>query len=62
MREVILYAISGMASLFILGYSIHIFIGGMVSPRTEYLAIAAGVVIGAVAMGFMAWDVMRHRR
>ncbi len=62
MREVVLYTISGIASLFILGYSIHIFIGGMVSSRTEYLAIAAAVVIGAIAMGFMAWDVMRHRR
>jgi len=62
MKETVLYAIGGIASLFILGYSIHIFIGGMVSPQTEHIAIAVAVIIGAVAIGLMAWDVLRRRR
>jgi len=61
MKEILIYAISGCASLFILGYTVHMFIGGMVSEETEMFAIIAAVLIGAGIMGFLAWDVFRRR-
>jgi len=62
MKEAVLYILAGMASLFILGYSIHIFLGGIVSPGAERIAIAVAVIIGAAAMSIMTWDVLRRRR
>jgi len=62
MKEVIVYGIVAISSLILLGYTVHMFIGGIVSERTETLAMAVAMIIGAVAIGFMAWDVIRRRR
>jgi hypothetical protein len=62
MKEIIIYTISGISSLFILGYVVHMFLGGLVSEKTETIAIAAAVCVGALAMGYMVWDVVRRRR
>jgi len=62
MREILIYGISGCASLFILGYSIHIFIGGLVDEKTEIISIIIAVCIGALIVGWMAWDILRSRR
>jgi len=61
MKEILIYAISGCASLFILGYTVHMFIGGVVSEETETITIIAAVIIGAGIMGFLVWDVLRRR-
>lgn len=61
MKEVVFYTVLGISSLFIFGYSIHMFVGGLVSPETETLLIILAVSIAAVVMGFMAWDVLRRR-
>jgi len=61
MRKTIVYAIGATASLFILGYTVHMFIGGLVSEQTEHIAIAAAVGIGAVAIGWMTWDILRRK-
>ena len=62
MKEVIVYGVVAISSLILLGYTVHMFIGGMVSERTETLAMIIVMLIGAVAIGFMAWDVIRRRR
>lgn len=62
MKEIIIYSISGLSSLVIVGYVVHMFIGGLVSERTEILAIVAIVVASALAMAYMAWDVIKRRR
>jgi len=62
MKEAIVYGIVAISSLILLGYTVHMFIGGIVSERTETLATAVVMIIGAVAIGFMAWDVIRRRR
>ncbi|MDQ6998310.1 MAG: hypothetical protein R8K50_00550 [Mariprofundus sp.] len=62
MRELIIYGISGCASLFILGYTVHIFIGGLVDEQTEVISIIAVVCLGALLVGWMAWDILRSRR
>ncbi|MBK9131712.1 MAG: hypothetical protein IPM20_08795 [Gammaproteobacteria bacterium] len=61
MKEIILYLIAAVSSLTILGYSVHMFVTGLVSPETERWLIIGACAVGVVAIGFMAWDVMRRR-
>ncbi len=62
MKELLVYGVSGVASLFIFGYCVHIFVGGMVSEQTELLLIIAVVLISAAAIGWFAWDTIRRTR
>ncbi len=62
MKEAIVYIISACASLLILAYTVHMFIGGMVSEQTELLVTIVVVLIGAGAMAWMVMDVLRRRR
>jgi len=61
MRKIITFCIAAGASLFILGYAMHMFVGGLVSKTTETAIIAAAVVIGASVIAWMTWDVLRRR-
>lgn len=62
MKEIILLTMAAVSSIFILGYSIHMLIGGLVSPTTEQWIIAVACVIGVAAVTFMGWDIIRQRR
>jgi hypothetical protein len=62
MKETVLYGIAAVSSLFILGYSVHMFVGGLVSHETETYLIALACTIGALVIGLMVWDVVRRRR
>jgi len=62
MREVLILIFVAISSLFILGYSIHMFIGGLVSPQTEKMAIGIAVIIGAAILVFLGLDIIRQRR
>lgn len=62
MKEVLILLFVAISSLFILGYSIHMFIGGLVSPQTEKIAIITAVIIGAVVLVFLGLDIVRQRR
>jgi multisubunit Na+/H+ antiporter MnhB subunit len=62
MKEVIILLFVAISSLFILGYSIHMFIGGLVSPQTEKIAILTAVIIGAVVLVLLGLDIVRQRR
>jgi hypothetical protein len=59
--EILIYAIVAITSLFITGYAVHMFIGGLVSPEAEYLIIAIVCLIIVMVMGYMAWDVFERR-
>ncbi|HWQ95209.1 MAG TPA: hypothetical protein VN418_06905 [Gammaproteobacteria bacterium] len=61
MKEIIVYLIAAVAGLTILGYSVHMLIGGLVSRTTEYTVIALAVLVGVAVLGFLAWDVIRRR-
>lgn len=61
MRELILYLIAAVSSLVILGYSMHMFVNGLVRPETERWLIIGACTTGAVVIGLMAWDVVRRR-
>ncbi|RME87749.1 MAG: hypothetical protein D6771_00045 [Zetaproteobacteria bacterium] len=62
MRALFVYLVSGIAFLVIFGYSIHMFIGGLVSPRTEWIAIGVAEAFALVVIGAMIWDVLRRQR
>ena len=62
MKEIIIYSIAAIACLAILAYSIHMFVGGLVSPTLEKTIMIGATLIGATVIGLMARDVMRTRR
>lgn len=61
MKEVLVYIIAAVAGISILGYSVHMLIGGLVDPQTEQLVIVGACLLGVVVIGVMAWDVVRRR-
>jgi len=62
MKEIILYSIVAIAFLAILAYSIHMFIGGIVSSDAEESIITVSTLVGAIVIGLLARDVVRTRR
>jgi hypothetical protein len=62
MKEILVYGISGLASLFIFGYSVHMFVGGLVSEQVEIGLIALVVVIAAAAEIYFIRDALLNRR
>lgn len=62
MKEIIILALVAISSIFILGYSLHMLIGGLVSAETEQLIIAAACLVGTGIVAFMGWDIVRQRR
>jgi len=62
MKEIIILASVAVSSIFILGYSIHMLIGGLVSETTEQWIIAGACLIGVIVLIFMGWDIIRRRR
>jgi len=62
LQEVIVYVIVAISSLFIMGFAMHMLVGGLVSPGTEDLLIVLICLADMVAIGFMARDVIRRRK
>ena len=62
LKEIILYLIVIASSLFISGYSVHTLIGGLVSETTEYIVIAVVCGLMTLIIGFMVYDVKKHRQ
>jgi len=62
MKEIAILLTVAASSIFILGYSIHMLIGDLVSQETEKWIIAAACTIGVVIILFMAWDIIKQRR
>lgn len=62
MKETLILIIIAGSSIFILGYSIHMLIGGLVEANTERMIIIGACSIGAVIIAFMGWDIIRARR
>ena len=62
MREALLLILVAGSSIFILGYSIHMLIGGLVDKTTELWIIGAACLAGTAVIAFMGWDILRQRR
>ncbi len=61
-QEILIYVIVACSSLFIMSYAVHMLVGGLVNADTESLLIELICVIGIIAMGYMARDVIRRRK
>ncbi len=62
MKEIFILVFVAISSLFILGYSVHMFIGGLVSPETEKTSIIVACSIGAIILIFLGLDIIKQRR
>lgn len=60
--EIFSYAIVAASSLVIMGFVVHMLVGGLVSEQTEEMLIIMVCSADAVAIGYMARDVIRRRR
>lgn len=59
--EILIFFIAAICGLFITGFAVHMFIGGLVSSEAEYQIIALVCFIVACAIGYMTWDVIERR-
>lgn len=59
--EILVYAVVAISALFITGYAVHMFIGGLVSPESEYQIITLACLVVASVIGYMVWDVIQRR-
>jgi hypothetical protein len=59
--EILIFTIAGIGALFITGYTVHMFVGGLVSAETENQLIILVCVLTACAIAYMAWDVVQKR-
>ena len=62
MKEIIILMIVAVSSLFILGYSVHMFIGGLVSASTELWAVIIAVSIGFIVLVVLGLDIIKQRK
>ena len=62
LQEIFVYCVVAISSLFIMGFAMHMLVGGLVSPETEELLIILICLADSVAIGFMARDVIRRRK
>lgn len=62
LQEAFIYLVVAVSSLFIMGFVMHMLVGGLVSPETEYILIALICLADLAAIGYMAWDVIQRRR
>jgi hypothetical protein len=61
-KEIAILTIVSFSSLFILGFSIHMLIGGLVSASTERWTIGIACALGTMVVGFIIVDITRQRR
>ena len=61
-KEILIYAIVAASSLFLMTFVVHMMVGGLVSPETEFKLTIALCTVVACLIGAMAWDVARRRR
>ncbi len=61
-KEIIIFLVVSISSIFILGYSVHMFVGGLVSAETETIIITVACILGTLVVAYMAWDVVNTRK
>ena len=62
MIEILIFSVAGLGALFIAGYAVHMFVGGLVSSETEYKLIALVCTLIFCLIAYMAWDVIQRRK
>jgi len=61
-QEAVVYLVVAISSLFIMGFVMHMLVGGLVSPETEELLIILICLADLIAISFMARDVIMRRK
>jgi hypothetical protein len=61
-KEIIIFSVVSISSIFILGYSVHMFVGGLVSAETETIIITVACILGTLVVAYMAWDIINIRK
>ncbi|MCG6933563.1 MAG: hypothetical protein LJE57_07980 [Gallionella sp.] len=61
MGEILMYLVVAISALFITGYAVHMFIGGLVSPQSELQIIVLACLMVVGVIGYMTWDVIQRR-
>lgn len=61
-KEILIYAIVACSSLFLMTFVVHMMVGGLVSPETEFKLTIGLCGLVACLIAAMAWDVARRRR
>ena len=61
-QEAFVYLVVAISSLFIMGFVMHMLVGGLVSPETEELLIILICLADLTAIGLMARDVIKRRK
>ena len=62
LRELAVYLVVAMSSLFLTAYTVHMLVGGLVSPHMEYTLMGVMCLVVGGVIGFMAYDVYRRRK
>jgi hypothetical protein len=61
MREIFVYLAIAIGSLGMMGYAVHMLVGGLVSVEVEYFLITVTCVIISGVMGYMARGIIQRR-
>ncbi len=61
LREALVYLVVTCSSLFLTAYTVHMLVGGMVPPETEYRLMGGACLLVGGAIAYMAWDVIKRR-
>ena len=61
-REAVIYILVAISSMLMISYTVHMFVGGLVSDRSEHAIMAVAVGLWACVIAALAWDVVRRRR
>lgn len=62
MKEVVILCLVALSAVFLLGYSVHMLIGGLVTKNTESWIIGIACSVGITIITFMGWDILKQRR
>jgi len=62
MKDFIIVSTVAISFVFILGYVVHMFIGGLVEPATEKMTIIAVCSIGIGIVIYLGLDILKQRR
>ncbi|MDE2344485.1 MAG: hypothetical protein KGL63_14050 [Betaproteobacteria bacterium] len=62
LRELAVYLVVAMSSLFLTAYTVHMLVGGLVSPDTEYTLMGVMCLVVGGVIALMARDVYRRRK
>lgn len=60
--EIFIYLVAVVGALVVAGYSVHMFVGGLVSLDVEYQAIGLVCFVILCVTAYMAWDVVQKRK